>query len=465
MKISIIVPVYNAEKTIEYCIDSIIAQKTKFEIELILVEDYSTDRSYEICLALDKKYTEIKLYRTNGKGVSAARNTGLSHSTGDIVGFCDSDDIYEKDVFEKVRLFFENKDIDIVIGGFYYSKKDSLNTVVQETHSHNRQRNVEGHLLYNMILNDGRILGSVCNKFYRAESIRNFSFLTELEYCEDLKAWKYYKPKLVDLSLIKEVCGYSLPLVPNQISGWILSASDRTIIAKFLSVAENGVYSVANKFSNLVGTFYGFFNLAWVETVSVHYNDSDRDEFIGDMMETVSNLFVSVCVGIIAIMPFVFPVMVNQQYGNAYYQIPILLIAVIFQILVGLYSAIYIALKKSSTIARTTIAGAIINVLVNLALIRFIGLYAASISTLVSYASTALYRRIDIRKYIKIKVNVKNILLNSVAVVFVTLSYYFNITILNVAALVIACIYAVGINWKLIKMFFAEIRKYKKEGN
>lgn len=280
-----------------------------------------------------------------------------------------------------------------------------------------------------------------------------------------LKAWKYYKPKLVDLSLIKEVCGYSLPLVPNQISGWILSASDRTIIAKFLSVAENGVYSVANKFSNLVGTFYGFFNLAWVETVSVHYNDSDRDEFIGDMMETVSNLFVSICVGIIAIMPFVFPVMVNQQYGNAYYQIPILLIAVIFQILVGLYSAIYIALKKPSTIARTTIAGAIINVLVNLALIRFIGLYAASISTLVSYASTALYRRIDIRKYIKIKVNVKNILLNSVAVVFVTLSYYFNITILNVAALVIACIYAVGINWKLIKMFFAEIRKYKKEGN
>ena len=184
-----------------------------------------------------------------------------------------------------------------------------------------------------------------------------------------------------------------------------------------------------------------------------------------DAMETVSNLFVSICVGIIAIMPFVFPVMVNQQYGNAYYQIPILLIAVIFQILVGLYSAIYIALKKSSTIARTTIAGAIINVLVNLALIRFIGLYAASISTLVSYASTALYRRIDIRKYIKIKVNVKNILLNSVAVVFVTLSYYFNITILNVAALVIACIYAVGINWKLIKMFFAEIRKYKKEGN
>lgn len=278
-----------------------------------------------------------------------------------------------------------------------------------------------------------------------------------------LKIWKYYNPKLFDLSLVKEVCSYSLPLVPNQISGWILSASDRTIIAKFLSVAENGVYSVANKFSNLVGTFYGFFNLAWVETVSVHFNDDDREEFIGNMMETVTNLFVSVCVGIIAIMPFVFPVMVNKQYGNAYYQIPILMIAVIFQILVGLYSAIYIALKKSSTIARTTILGAIINVLVNLSLIRFTGLYAASVSTLVSYTSTAIYRRVDIRKYINIKVNVPNVLLNSFAVVFVTVSYYFNNAILNALTLLIACIYAVGINRKLIQMTVSEIGQYKKE--
>lgn len=199
-----------------------------------------------------------------------------------------------------------------------------------------------------------------------------------------------------------------------------------------------------------------------METVSVHYNDDDRDVFIASMIETVSNLFVSVCVGIIAIMPFVFPVMVNEQYGNAYYQIPILLIAVIFQILVGLYSAVYIALKKSSTIARTTIAGAIINVFVNLALINFIGLYAASISTLVSYASTALYRRIDINKYIQIKENVFNLLIDVVIIVLVTVSYYVNNSVLNGITLVIACIYAIGINWKLIKMIFDEIRKGKQ---
>lgn len=207
MKISIIVPVYNAEKTIKYCVDSIITQKTKFEIELILVEDYSNDSSYEICCELKAKYTEVKLYRTDGKGVSAARNTGLSHSTGDVIGFCDSDDIYEVNIFEKIRLFFEKEDIDIVIGGFYYSKKEGLNIVVQETHSHKRQKSVNGHLLYNMILNDGRILGSVCNKFYRAQSISKLSFLTELEYCEDL----VFNAELVEKNDLKAVIiGYPI---------------------------------------------------------------------------------------------------------------------------------------------------------------------------------------------------------------------------------------------------------------
>ena len=155
--------------------------------------------------------------------------------------------------------------------------------------------------------------------------------------------------------------------------------------------------------------------------------------------------------------------MVNEQYRESYYQIPILMVAVIFQILVGLYSAIYIALKKSSIIARTTIAGAIINIIVDLALIKFIGLYAASISTLVAYASTALYRRIDIKKYIQIKVNILNMLINISIIAFVIIAYYINNSVFNIFTLLIVCVYSIGINRKLIMMIFAEIRKYKKE--
>lgn len=207
MKISIIVPVYNAEKTIKYCVNSIITQKTELHTELILVEDYSTDDSYRICCELKEKHQEIRLYRTVGKGVSAARNTGLFHCTGDIVGFCDSDDIYGEDVFEKIRLHFEKEDLDIVIGGFHYSRMDGMKITVRETHSHKKERSVEGHTLYNMILNDGRILGSVCNKFYRVSSIRSSSFLTDLEYCEDL----VFNANLVEKKNLKAIIvGYPI---------------------------------------------------------------------------------------------------------------------------------------------------------------------------------------------------------------------------------------------------------------
>ena len=274
-----------------------------------------------------------------------------------------------------------------------------------------------------------------------------------------LKIWNFFDFRYFDKSLVSEVGKYSLPLVPNQISGWVLSASDRTIVSHFIGVSANGIYSVANKFSNLIGTFYGFFNLAWVETVSVHFNDEDKEEFISTMMQTTLELFICVCIGIMSIIPFVLPILVDAQYSDAYQQIPILMLAVIFQIVVGLYSAVYIALKKSLTIARTTIAGAVINVIVHLALIKFVGLYAASISTLVSFAIVALYRRRDVRKYIRISFSPSFFAYNSVATIIVMFSYYLNNVLLNYITLAAVIVFATVVNWDILKAFFNEMRE------
>lgn len=279
-----------------------------------------------------------------------------------------------------------------------------------------------------------------------------------------LKVWEYVRIKKIRVDLIKDVCKYSVPMVPNQISGWVLSASDRSIIAKVLDVSANGVYSIANKFSNLVGTFYGFVNTAWVENVSLHYNDDDRDEYISDMMSTILNIFVALCVGIIAVMPFVFDVMIDEKYASAYYQIPILMVAVIFQILVGLYSAIYIALKKSATIARTTIFGAVVNILVNVSLIKFIGLYAASISTLVSFATVALYRRYDVRKFVSIKTNRTDILINAAMILIVSATYYMRNNWINAIILILAVIYALFINWRVASLVLDEVKSFIRNG-
>lgn len=153
-----------------------------------------------------------------------------------------------------------------------------------------------------------------------------------------LKTWRYFEVKEFSKDEAKRLMSYSLPFIPNQLSWWIISVSDRTIISWFLNVAANGLYSVANKFSSIYITFYNIFNLSWTESVSLHINDKDSEEFLENTINTMFKLFYAVCIGIIAYMPLVFPLLINEQYNQAYEQIPILMLAVLFQVIVGLYS-------------------------------------------------------------------------------------------------------------------------------
>lgn len=99
VKLSIIVPVYNAEKTLGYCVDSIINQTYK-NLEIILVENGSTDRSLEMCKAYAEKDGRVKVY-VSGTGVSKARNLGLENMTGEYFAFVDSDDYVDVTTYEK----------------------------------------------------------------------------------------------------------------------------------------------------------------------------------------------------------------------------------------------------------------------------------------------------------------------------------------------------------------------------
>ncbi|MGL5435340.1 MAG: lipopolysaccharide biosynthesis protein [Lachnospiraceae bacterium] len=260
------------------------------------------------------------------------------------------------------------------------------------------------------------------------------------------KVWRYFSLSKYSKDDFMEICRYSLPLVPNQLSWWVIGASDRTIISYVINVAANGIYSVANKFSSVFITFYNIFNVSWTESVSLHIEDDDREEFLTDTINSMFRLFSAICLGIIACMPFVFPLIINDQYAEAYYQIPILMVAVLFQVVVGLYSVIYVALKMSIEIAKTSFYAAVINIVVNLALIGHIGLYAASFSTLIAYAAMALYRYFHIRKYADVALDGKVLVFTVVMGLLTILSYYRNHMLSNIITLLIIVLYAIMIN-------------------
>lgn len=266
-----------------------------------------------------------------------------------------------------------------------------------------------------------------------------------------LKIWRYYSVKLYDRMLLKDLFRYSVPLIPNQLSWWIIGASDRTVISRVLGLGANGIYSVANKFSGVYSTFFSIFNLSWTESVSLHMNDKDRDQFLTETINDMFVLFAAVCFGIISCMPFVFPLLINEQYAQAYPQIPILMVAILFQVVMGLYSTIYVALKKSVEIAKTTIYAAVINLGVDILAVKFIGIYAGSISTLLAFLFVAVYRYYDVQKYVNVKFY-KSVLIRTSAVAAVSLvAYYCNNFWFNIVALGIVVVYSVCMNYGLLK--------------
>lgn len=178
IKISIIVPVYNVEKYLKRCLDSLINQTLK-DIEIICVNDGSKDSSLQILEEYAQKDSRIVIYNQENSGLSVARNTGLEHVNGEYIGFVDSDDWVDLDFYAKLYNSAKNNNADIAVADF-----------VREHHNKKPKRlNIKEEKIYTkpedkfMVCKVHRE-GCVWNKIYRTEFIKsiNLKFVPKMYY-------------------------------------------------------------------------------------------------------------------------------------------------------------------------------------------------------------------------------------------------------------------------------------------
>lgn len=181
-KISIIVPVYNNEKDLEKTIKSILNQTYK-KIEIILIDDGSTDNSYNICSQYSKKYNNIKFYSKKNEGPGPARNLGIRHASGKYIGFVDSGDLICKNMYEEMMSIAMDVNADIVQCGF--KKIDEKGEELYTVSLVSEQEIIEGH--YNSSLEYARwkkLDSFLWNKIFKIELFHNVE-LPSLFYGED----------------------------------------------------------------------------------------------------------------------------------------------------------------------------------------------------------------------------------------------------------------------------------------
>ena len=252
-------------------------------------------------------------------------------------------------------------------------------------------------------------------------------------------------------------------MIPNALSWWLINTSDRTIITLFLGATFNAIYSISCKFSNILNSVFDIFNMSWQEIASLHINDENKEEFFSNLIKKIFMVFSSFSLMIVICLPFVYDIIIGSEYYSSYNYIPIILFANLLNVLSGLLGGLYIALKKTKEIALTTIYSGIINIVVHLLLVKYIGIYAAIISTIISYLVIFIYRYIDIRKYVKIKIPYITIIVIFAVLGISTTMYLINNVYLNIVNLVLILLFIIIYNRKDIKNYYNIIlNKIKK---
>lgn len=242
--ISIIIPVYNAEKTLPRCLDSITNQTIFHLLEVLIVDDGSSDRSSQVIERYTRKYTSFQSVHISNQGVSNARNVGLNLATGDYVAFLDADDYVDRDYYQTL-LESMSEDIDIVCSGFIAEYPNMQVPRHADTeHLFNQDQAIEEFLKADLID------PNIWNKLYRRDTIADCQFDMRFRIAEDKLFLFRCIEKAVKLKVI-DACKYHYVMNDNSACRKAFSAKKldslivATLISQDIQLHFNSQYSLA----------------------------------------------------------------------------------------------------------------------------------------------------------------------------------------------------------------------------
>ncbi len=270
-----------------------------------------------------------------------------------------------------------------------------------------------------------------------------------------IKFTHYFSWNLSSKKIRKEMISYSFPLIFNNLSWWIVNVSDRSIIRIFLGATANGIYAIANKIPSLCTSVFGMFSISWQETASEMVDNKKRNKYFNFIYNKSIAILFSLCIGILSANFILFDYIFDIKYTLARYQAPILVFSIFLYSISQFLGGIQISFRNPKENSITTIVGAVVNVIVHLSLIKIIGLYAASISTLVSNIVLVILRKYRLRKKVPLKLEIKNIFYSLIFSYMLIMQFIKVPIFINVTNLILSCGLFIFINkdfvFKLLK--------------
>lgn len=222
--VSIIVPVYNVEEYLGTCLDSLL-QQTHRELEIILIDDGSTDCSGKICDEYADKDDRIRVIHQKNCGVSTARNVALDMFTGQFVAFVDADDYVDRDFISELLIAMIQEKSDLAICGYekiggIQLNKNQLSDFKNQTFVMEELRNVDRDTVFYHTICTNMIGAYLCNKLFKASIIQDMRFSPELTIGEDMVFVTQYEMRCTTYTYIAKAL-YKYRMNQNSAMGAI----------------------------------------------------------------------------------------------------------------------------------------------------------------------------------------------------------------------------------------------------
>ena len=251
-------------------------------------------------------------------------------------------------------------------------------------------------------------------------------------------------------------------LILNNVSWWVIQSSDKIMIEAMVGPATLGLYTAATKIPSLINVIISIFSQAWGISSIREFESTNDKSFYSDVFVSFSviGFGASVCINVI-VKPFM-SIYVSKAFAESWRFVPLLLVSASFSAVASYFGSLYGALKKSVNNMCSTLCAAVINIIVNYLCILWLGAWGAIIGTVIAYSILALYRMIDVLRFIKFDPHWKVFLLNSSIVITqaILVSLDFHIMIVSIISVVVFAF----VNRKtIIKMVSTLIRVIRRK--
>ncbi len=224
------------------------------------------------------------------------------------------------------------------------------------------------------------------------------AFFASKEYC-------FLKPDHFCALELKEMLRYSLPGVPNMLSWWVNTASDRYIILMFHGAGLAGLYTAASKLPAMINLVTSIFQQAWQYSTATEIGSTDRKAFFSNVFRLYTYISLLVCCGLIIFNKLICRILLQADFYSAWRYVPLLLLAATIGCIATFFVPFYNAMKNNKMEMISTVIGAVSNIVLNFALIPKFAGFGAAIATAVSYLVIMVIRMVDISRIIEIDIN------------------------------------------------------------